>query len=49
MVIFNRVRKCPEFEDGLSPGSAVEMSDSGCVNEFLFFMASALQEIQNTG
>jgi hypothetical protein len=35
MVIFNRVRKCPEFEDGLSPDSAVEMSDSGYVNEVL--------------
>jgi len=35
LVLFNRVRKCPEFEDGLSPGSAVEMSDSGYVNEVL--------------
>jgi hypothetical protein len=47
--IFNRVRKCREFKDGLSPGSGVEMSDLGYVNEVLFFIASALQEIQNTG
>jgi hypothetical protein len=37
-VIFNGVRKRPEFEDGLSPGFVVEMSDSGYVNEVLFLL-----------
>jgi hypothetical protein len=37
-VIFNGVRKCPEFGDGLSPGSVVEISDSGYVNEVLFLL-----------
>jgi hypothetical protein len=32
------VRKCPEFEGGLSPGSAVDMSDLGYVNEVLFLL-----------
>jgi len=36
-VIFNKMRKCTEFEDGLSPGSAVEMSHSGYVNGILSF------------
>jgi hypothetical protein len=38
MVILNAVRKCPEFEDGLSPGSAVEMSESGYVKEVLILL-----------
>jgi len=37
MAIFNLVRKCPEFEGGMSPGSAVEMSHSGYVNEVISF------------
>jgi hypothetical protein len=38
MVIFKGVRKRPEFEGGFSPGSAVEVSDLGYVNEVLFLL-----------
>jgi hypothetical protein len=38
MLIFNGVRKCPEFENGLSPGSVVEMSGSAYINEVLFLL-----------
>lgn len=38
MILFMGVRKCPEFEGGLSPGSAVEMSELGYINETLLLL-----------
>jgi hypothetical protein len=45
MVIFKRLRKRPEFEDGCLLGSAVELSDWGYVNEVLFLW---LRHLRNT-
>jgi hypothetical protein len=50
MVIFNVVRKRPVFQNGLLPGSSVEVSDSVYANKVQFFvMAATLYKIQNTG
>lgn len=38
MVIFKGVRKRPEFQDGLPPGSITVMSESGYINEELFMV-----------
>lgn len=36
IVIFESVRKHPEFKESLPPGSIVAMSESGYINENLF-------------
>jgi hypothetical protein len=36
MINFKGIRKSPQFQDGLHPGSVVGMSYSGWINEDLF-------------